>query len=340
MDTAEAMLSVLVVLIILVSLLSNVLVLVCFLYNPEIRKQVPGLFTLNLTFCNLLLTVSNMPLTLAGLVNRGAPGGHGMCQAVGFLETFLSTNSMLSMAALSIDRWLAVVFPLRYHSKMRHRDAALVLGYTWVHSMSFSTVAICLSWVGYHRLYASCTLSSARASNRTQFVVFTVFFHAFTFLLSFVVLCVTYLKVLQVARFHCRRIDVITMQTLVLLVDIHPSVRQRCLEEQRRRRQRATRKISTFIGTFMLCFAPYVITRIVELFPAVPINPHWGIASRCLAYSKAACDPFVYSLLRHQYRKTCSDIINRVLKKQSSQNATGPGQRQNQHQGNSIPSAE
>ncbi|CAL8263510.1 unnamed protein product [Arctogadus glacialis] len=80
--------------------------------------------------------------------------------------------------------------------------------------------------------------------------------------------------------------------------------------------------------------------RIVELFPAVPINPHWGVASRCLAYSKAACDPFVYSLLRHQYRKTCRDIINRVLKKQSSQNATGPGQRQNQHQGNSIPSAE
>ncbi|CAG13901.1 unnamed protein product, partial [Tetraodon nigroviridis] len=40
-----------------------------------------------------------------------------------------------------------------------------------------------------------------------------------------------------------------------------PSVRQRCLEEQKRRRQRATRKISTFIGTFMLCFAPYVITR-------------------------------------------------------------------------------
>ena len=223
MDTAEALLSALVALIILVSLLSNVLVLVCFLYNPEIRKQVPGLFTLNLTFCNLLLTVSNMPLTLAGLVNRGAPpGGHGLCQAVGFLETFLSTNSMLSMAALSIDRWLAVVFPLRYHSKMRHRDAALVLGYTWVHSVSFSTVATCLSWVGYHRLYASCTLSGARASSRTQFVVFTVFFHALTFLLSFVVLCVTYLKVLQVARFHCRRIDVITMQTLVLLVDIHP----------------------------------------------------------------------------------------------------------------------
>ncbi|XP_034563215.1 G-protein coupled receptor 26-like isoform X2 [Notolabrus celidotus] len=336
MDTAEVILSVLVVVIIIVSLLSNVLVLICFLYNPEIRKQVPGLFNLNLTFCNLLLTVSNMPLTLVGLVSQAQPGGDGFCQTVGFLETFLSTNSMLSMAALSIDRWIAVVFPLRYHSKMRHKDAAFVLGYTWVHSVSFSTVAACLSWVGYHRLYASCTLANPRASSRTQFVIFTVFFHSFTFLLSFIVLCFTYLKVLKVARFHCKRIDVITMQTLVLLVDIHPSVRQRCLEEQKRRRQRATRKISTFIGTFMLCFAPYVITRIVELFPAVPINPHWGIVSKCLTYSKAACDPFVYSLLRHQYKKTCTDIINRLLKR-SSLNASG---RRQENQGNSIPTAE
>ncbi|XP_077406383.1 G-protein coupled receptor 26-like [Vanacampus margaritifer] len=326
MDLAEALVFALVLVIIVVSLLSNVLVLICFLYSPEIRKQVPGLFNLNLTFCNLLLTVANMPLTLAALASRAQPGGDALCQAAGFLETFLSTNSMLSMAALSIDRWVAVVFPLRYHSKMRHRDAALVLGYTWAHSISFSTAATCLSWLGYHRMYAACTLAEPgeRAGGRTQFVVFTVLFHSLTFLLSLVVLCVTYLKVLKVARFHCRRIDVITMQTLVLLVDIHPSVRQRCLEEQRRRRQRATRKISTFIGTFMVCFAPYVITRIVELFPAVPINPHWGAVSKCLAYSKAACDPFVYSLLRHQYRKTCGDIVDRLLKRSRSLNELGP----------------
>ncbi|CAF87241.1 unnamed protein product, partial [Tetraodon nigroviridis] len=39
MDTVEVILSALVVVIIIVSLLSNVLVLICFLYNPEIRKQ-------------------------------------------------------------------------------------------------------------------------------------------------------------------------------------------------------------------------------------------------------------------------------------------------------------
>ncbi|XP_040034880.2 G-protein coupled receptor 26-like [Gasterosteus aculeatus] len=316
MDALDIIASVIVLGIIVVSLLSNVVVLICFLYNPEIRKQVPGLFILNLTFCNLLLSVSNMPLTLVALVTAGYPEGSGFCQFVGFLDTFVTTNSMLSMAALSIDRWVAVVFPLNYHSRIRHRDAVAALAYTWIHSLCFSTVATCRSWVGYHRLYASCTLCNVRAKGGgTQYIVFTVALHSLTFLLTLIVLCVTYLKVLKVARFHCRRIDVITMQTLVLLVDFHPSVRQKCLDEQKRRRQRATKKISTFIGTFVVCFTPYVITRIVELFSSAPISPHWGVLSKCLAYSKAASDPFVYSLLRHQYRRTCNLLANKVLKR-------------------------
>ncbi|KAM9549763.1 G-protein coupled receptor 26 isoform 2-T2 [Guaruba guarouba] len=279
MSIWEVILAFVVVVLMLVALLANVLVLMCFLYSADIRKQVPGLFILNLTFCNLLMTVLNMPLTLAGIIYKSQPGGDQICHIVGFLETFLTTNSMLSMAALSIDRWIAVVFPLSYHSKMRYRDAALILSYTWLHSVSFPIVAASLSWVGFHHLYASCTLYNKRPEDRTQFVIFTGVFHTLSFLLSLIVLCFTYLKVLKVARFHCKRIDVITMQTLVLLVDIHP--------------------------------------RLVELSSVAHINSHWGIISKCLAYSKAVSDPFVYSLLRHQYKKTWKDIINKILKRSS-----------------------
>ncbi|NWT87804.1 GPR26 protein, partial [Lanius ludovicianus] len=331
MSIWELLLAFVVVVLMLVALLANVLVLMCFLYSSDIRKQVPGLFILNLTFCNLLMAVSSMPLTLAGIIYKSQPAGDQVCHVVGFLETFLTTNSMLSMAALSIDRWIAVVFPLSYHSKMRYRDAALILSYTWLHSASFPIVAASLSWVGFHHLYASCTLYNKRPEDRTQFVIFTGVFHALSFLLSLVVLCFTYLKVLKVARFHCKRIDVITMQTLVLLVDIHPSVRERCLEEQRRRRQRATKKISTFIGTFILCFAPYVITRLVELSSVVHISAHWGIISKCLAYSKAVSDPFVYSLLRHQYKKTWKDIINKILKRSSINSSALAGESHNRN---------
>ncbi|NWT73171.1 GPR26 protein, partial [Prunella himalayana] len=329
MSIWELLLAFVVVVLMLVALLANVLVLMCFLYSADIRKQVPGLFILNLTFCNLLMAVSSMPLTLAGIIYKSQPAGDQVCHVVGFLETFLTTNSMLSMAALSIDRWIAVVFPLSYHSKMRYRDAALILSYTWLHSASFPIVAASLSWVGFHHLYASCTLYSKRPEDRTQFVIFTGVFHALSFLLSLVVLCFTYLKVLKVARFHCKRIDVITMQTLVLLVDIHPRAAQGlqlCWQSQRCSEVPDTTKAS-----LALCNRQFQGALLVELSSVVHISSYWGIISKCLAYSKAVSDPFVYSLLRHQYKKTWKDIINKILKRSSINSSALAGESHNRN---------
>ncbi|KAM4611527.1 G-protein coupled receptor 26-like [Polymixia lowei] len=315
MDFAEIIFALFIVVVAIVSLLSNLLVLLCFVHSTEIRRQVPGIFTMNLSFCNILITILNMPTTLVGIIRNQQPFGGCLCHAVSFLETFLTANTMLSMAALSIDRWIAVVFPLSYSTKMRYKDAVIMVCYSWLHSLTFSLIALLFSWVDYNHVYASCTLRLSEEGDRIKFTVFTVVFHGTSFMLSLLILCFTYLKVLKVARFHCKRIDIITMQTLFLLVDIHPSVKQRCLAEQKRRKQRATKKISIFIGSFIICFAPYVITRLAELLPFVGVNRHWGIITKCLTYSKAASDPFAYSLLRQQYRKVLVTVANRLLRR-------------------------
>ncbi|XP_030643629.1 G-protein coupled receptor 26 [Chanos chanos] len=313
MNLSEALLEFFIVVIAVVSLLSNLLVLLCFTCSAEIRGQVPGVFILNLSFCNILIAILNMPSTLLGVAKGQKPFGDPFCYAVSFMETFLTTNSMLSMAALSIDRWIAVVFPLTYSSKMRYKDAVLMVGYAWIHSLTFSLTALLFSWFNFNPTYASCTVCLNKESERLNFTVFTVVFHFTSFALTLFILCFTYLKVLKVARFHCRRIDVITVQTLLLLVDIHPSVKQRCLHEQKRRRRRATKKICIFIGSFVICFAPYVITRLTEVVATVKIDRYWGIVTKCLTYGKPALDPFVYSLLRQQYKKALIGMTNRIL---------------------------
>lgn len=223
MNLLEIFLELLIVVIAVVSLVSNLLVLVCFTCSAQVRAQVPGIFIINLSFCNILITVLNMPSTLFGVLKRQKPFGDHFCQTVSFMDTFLTTNTMLSMAALSIDRWIAVVFPLTYSSKMRLKNTALMVSYAWLHSLAFSLAAVLLSWVDYSPAYASCTVHLGDDDgSRGHFIVFTTVFHACTFALSLFILCFTYLKVLQVARFHCKRIDVITVQTIMLLVDIHP----------------------------------------------------------------------------------------------------------------------
>lgn len=61
----------------------------------------------------------------------------------------------------------------------------------------------------------------------------------------------------------------------------------------------------------------------------MPISSHWGVLSKCLAYSKAASDPFVYSLLRHQYRKSYKEILNRILHRRSLRSSGFSGDSQN-----------
>ncbi|XP_061817175.1 G-protein coupled receptor 26-like isoform X1 [Nerophis lumbriciformis] len=314
MDLPDVLSAAFLVAVALVSLLSNALVLLCFLHSTEIRRQVPGVFVMNLSLCNILIALLNMPATTAGIIRRQQPFGDRWCSTVSFMDTFLTANAMLSTAALSIDRWIAVVFPLSYSSKMRYKDAAVMVCYSWMHSFTFSLTALLFSWLRYSDAFASCILQRG-GGDRLKFAVFTAVFHAGSFALSLLTLCVTYLKVLQVARFHCKRIDVITMQTLFLLVDVHPNVKQRCVAEQKRRKLRATKKISIFIGSFLVCFAPYVITRLVELLPFVDVNRRWGIISKCLTYSKAASDPFAYSLLRQQYKKVALRVFNRLLRR-------------------------
>lgn len=75
----------------------------------------------------------------------------------------------------------------------------------------------------------------------------------------------------------------------------------------------------------------------VELFSTVPISSHWGVLTKCLAYSKAASDPFVYSLLRHQYRKTCKEILNRILHRRAIRSSGLAG---DSHSQNTLPLSE
>lgn len=225
MSIPEFLLEVSIVVTAVVSLLTNLSVLLCFTQSSDLRSHVPGIFILNLSFSNVLLTLINMPCTFIGVAESSQPFGDLFCQVVSFSETFLSTNAMLSMAALSMDRWVAVVFPLSYSSKMRCRDALLIVAYAWLQSLTFSLTQLLMDWGGYSHTYASCTmrLDARRWSQQAPaYAAFTALFHGSGFALCLLVLCFAYLKVLRVARSHCKRIDVITVQTLLLLVDIHP----------------------------------------------------------------------------------------------------------------------
>ncbi len=93
MNLLDIFLELLIVVIAVVSLVANLLVLLCFTCSAQVRAQVPGIFIMNLSFCNILIAVLNMPSTLRGVVKHQKPFGDHFCYTVSFMDTFLTANT-------------------------------------------------------------------------------------------------------------------------------------------------------------------------------------------------------------------------------------------------------
>ncbi|KAF5912962.1 hypothetical protein HPG69_006802 [Diceros bicornis minor] len=99
-----------------------------------------------------------MPFTLLGVLRRRPLSGPGACQVVGFLDTFLASNAVRSVAALGANQWLAVGFSLLHARRLRLRDARLLLAYAWRPSLDFAFAAFVCSRLGYSGALASYSL--------------------------------------------------------------------------------------------------------------------------------------------------------------------------------------
>lgn len=71
----------------------------------------------------------------------------------------------------------------------------------------------------------------------------------------------------------------------------------------------------SWLGLRLCSALTFSLLRLAELLPFVDVNRHWGIVSKCLTYSKAASDPFAYSLLRQQYKKVLVTVVNKLLRR-------------------------
>ncbi|KAF3837048.1 hypothetical protein F7725_004512 [Dissostichus mawsoni] len=314
MDFADVIFALFIIVVAVVSLLSNLLVLLCFVHSSEIRRQVPGVFTMNLSFCNILITVLNMPATLVGVIRDQQPFGDCICHTVSFLETSSPPTHHVEHGGAQhrpVDRGGVPAQLLRQDALQGRADHGVLLLATLLHLLPHGPALLV---VDYSSVYASCTLQPTVEGETGLSLLSSQWFSTPPASCSPCSIVFHILEGAESSEVHCKRIDIITMQTLFLLVDIHPSVKQRCLAEQKRRKQRATKKISIFIGLSSSALPP-MLSQGWSSFPFVDINRRWGIISKCLTYSKAASDPFAYSLLRQQYKKVLVTVVNRLLRR-------------------------
>uniref|UniRef100_A0A493TVR5 G-protein coupled receptors family 1 profile domain-containing protein n=1 Tax=Anas platyrhynchos platyrhynchos TaxID=8840 RepID=A0A493TVR5_ANAPP len=275
--------------------------------SPELRAAgiiVPIIFSLIF----LLGTVGN-GLVLAVLLRNGQATiytldgwlfGAFACKAVHFLIYLTMYASSFTLAAVSIDRYLAIRYPLKSRDLRTTRNAGVAIIVIW--SLSLLFAGPYLSYyqiVHYHGVPICVPIWEDQRRKILDILTFV-----FGYLLPVTVVSLAYARTIK-----------------FLWTSVDPVER---ISESRKAKRKVTKMIVAVAILFCLCWLPHHLVILCFWFGHFPFNRATyacRLASHCLSYANSCLNPIVYALISKHFRKrfkqvfTCLFFQNKNRKK-------------------------
>ncbi|KAL8614892.1 hypothetical protein ACOMHN_042850 [Nucella lapillus] len=299
--------------------------------------SVSNRFLVNLAACNALFTLLVLPLALPALLTGRWLWGRAVCQASGLAGGVLVTASTLTLAAISLDRYLAVLAPLRYTLRVTPRRCAAVIAAIWAASVAVSLPPL-LGWsrFKFHASQLICTVAwdSPRRADRG----YTLFLVTLTFLLPLGAMLWTYARIFRAARDNSQRTRRSSVVPPFLQAEHEASQCATPVSERRRGssvpilrrlsqgscggwvgvmaggREEWRTAVTSFLilATFTLGWLPHCLVLVLPaLLPALPLPPLLPPLSTLTALLACACNPLVYVFRSKATRRRLARILTR-----------------------------
>uniref|UniRef100_A0A3Q2QPT6 Histamine H2 receptor n=1 Tax=Fundulus heteroclitus TaxID=8078 RepID=A0A3Q2QPT6_FUNHE len=291
---SKVMLGVILSLLILLTVGGNVLVCLAVCASRRLRC-LTNCFIVSLAVTDLLLGLLVLPFSALLQLSDEWPLGPVFCNFYISMDVMLCTASILTLLAISVDRYMAVTMPLRYTSLVLPWRVAVALVSVWTVSVAVSFLPIQMGWntvngtVQNHGPWASerrCRFELNRPYVLTDSLL--------TFYLPLLAMCWTYLQILRIARAQAKRI----IST---------------------RDHKATLTLAAVIGAFVVCWLPYFILFTVlglKEHPDPGIVPEFPIVL-WLGYANSALNPVIYGALNRDFRSAYAHLLRCRLHAQS-----------------------
>ncbi|XP_061902640.1 histamine receptor H2b [Entelurus aequoreus] len=282
-------------------------VLVCLAVGLSRRLwRIANCFVVSLAVTDLLMGLLVLPFS-ATLELRGGkwPLGGTMCNIYISLDVMLCAASILSLLAISVDRYLAISAPLSYLSRITAPRVTVALVAIWALSLAVSFVSIHLGWntADYRVQHLDWHASEEDKEGRyCQFEWnnnYIIFYVLCSFYLPMLIICGMYLCIFRVARQQVQRIRAAT-----------PSFARTASTAAIAREHKATITLAAVLGAFVICWFPYF-----TFFTCTGIKEHMNPPTTLhsvllwLGYFNSLLNPILYPALNRDFRKAYAELL-------------------------------
>ena len=231
-------------LIIIVSLVANSLVVIIVCKTPNLRKPI-NYFIANMASSDLLFPVFSIPFKLSLLHANsfviGGQLGQAVCKLLPFFGSVSFVVSIQNLILIAVDRFGAVVFPLR-SPLIRSKLCPFFILATWMFAIVFISPDLLAFELVEYPEGASCVRRWKKVFGESLSFASFVLAHNILF---------TYIPVLLLVILY-------SIIFIKLKTQEHPGEQSTNNQQQRERRNRNVLQMSIAIVTvFVLCWLPY-----------------------------------------------------------------------------------
>ncbi|XP_056141454.1 histamine receptor H2b [Lampris incognitus] len=274
--------------------------LVCLAVGLSRRlRRITNCFVVSLAVTDLLLGLLVLPVSATLELRSGSwPLGGALCNIYISLDVMLCMASILTLLAISIDRYLAISAPLCYTRRVTHLKVAFAITAIWTLSLTVSFVPIHLGWntVDFRVQHLDWSMGGEDKEGRycqyewnNHYVLLDAFC---IFYLPLLVMCGMYLRIFRVAREQVRRIRAATPAATA-------------------REHKATVTLAAVLGAFVICWFPYFTYFTCMGIREETISPStMHSVVLWLGYFNSALNPILYPALNRDFRKAYGELLH------------------------------
>ncbi|XP_028648093.1 teleost multiple tissue opsin b [Erpetoichthys calabaricus] len=281
-------------------LFNNSLVLVLFCRYKVLRSPI-NLLLMNISVSDLLVCVVGTPFSFAASTQRRWLIGKTGCIWYGFINSFLGTVSLISLAVLSYERYCTMMGSTEA-DETNYRKIGFGILVSWSYSL-FWTLPPLFGWSSYGPEGPGTTCSVNWHADNANNISYIICLFIFCLVLPFLVIVYSYGRLLYAIK-QVRRINTGVAHT---------------------REQRVLLMVMAMVICFLMCWLPYGTVALIATFgsPGL-ITPEASIIPSLLAKSSTVVNPIIYIFMNKQFYRcfraflTCQDPSSTPSTKNSS----------------------
>lgn len=257
--------------------------------KPGKPRSTTNLFILNLSIADLAYLLFCIPFQATVYALPTWVLGAFICKFVHYFLTVSMLVSIFTLAAMSVDRYVAIVHSRRSSALRVSRNALLGVGCIWALSIAMA------SPVAYHRRLfhrdpgnqTFCWEQWPDQRHRRAYVLCTF---VFGYLLPLLLICFCYAKVLN---------------------HLHKKLKNVSKKSEASKKKTA-QTVLVVVVVFGISWLPHHVIHLWAEFGVFPLTPAsflFRVAAHCLAYSNSSVNPIIYAFLSENFRKAYRQVF-------------------------------